>query len=318
MNRRVRFGAGLTLFVLLLSAIIYLADQPRRRWAEAARAESQAAPKTVGLAGSPVPASLDGRQVFPFSIIQGGAHSVGELKEAIAADPVVAAHYANFDLANTRVVTLAAPRLAHVSYRIGDAVYWTRKQLVLRAGEKVLTDGVHMARTRCGNQLAELPGEVSAFEPPAAFMDTPLAGAAGRTPQLVAGLPIPLVTGGPGFLTMPGRALPVLAGVIPAGGSPGDPIVHDPPFDGPLFPPGHPGVPPGDPGLPPGPPPPTNSVTPRDPPGGDIPPPVQVPEPGTGLLTLGAAAAYGAKRLKRMAAERAESRVARRGTRDVP
>jgi hypothetical protein len=43
MRERVRFGAGLTLFMLLLAAAMYIADQPRRRWAATVEAESRRA-----------------------------------------------------------------------------------------------------------------------------------------------------------------------------------------------------------------------------------------------------------------------------------
>ena len=39
----------------------------------------------------------------------------------------------------------------------------------------MLTDGIHVARTRCGNQVADVPGEVSPFEPPAEEMEVPIA-----------------------------------------------------------------------------------------------------------------------------------------------
>jgi hypothetical protein len=40
-------------------------------------------------------------------------------------------------------------------------VYWTRRLITLHKGEKLLTDGVHFARARCGNRLVESPTEPS-------------------------------------------------------------------------------------------------------------------------------------------------------------
>ena len=105
----------------------------------------------------------------------GGAHSPESLRTAIAADPVARLHYANFDLAKVRVVRLTEPLVAHVSYRIGDRVFWTRKPLLLKADETLLTDGFHYARTRCGNQLAVVPGVTSADEPSAEALEIPVA-----------------------------------------------------------------------------------------------------------------------------------------------
>jgi hypothetical protein len=87
----------------------------------------------------------DGRPVYPYSVIPGGAPTVDVLRQAINTDPVVRVHYANFNLARTHVVRLRVPRVAHVSYRLGNAVYWTKRAVVLKVGETVLTDGRHFA-----------------------------------------------------------------------------------------------------------------------------------------------------------------------------
>ena len=114
------------------------------------------------------------RQVYPYSVISGGAHSAGDLKAAIAADPVVASHYQGFDVGRTRVMVMDRARTAYLSYRIHNAVYWTKKPVVVPAGELVLTDGARMARTRCGNQLSDVPGETSDEEPAPGVMDVPV------------------------------------------------------------------------------------------------------------------------------------------------
>ena len=125
----------------------------------------------------PLNASLPGvpqRAVFPYSVVPGGVESVSELRKAIATDPVVAAHYKGFNLSKARMERLGTPQVAYVSYRVGDHVYWTRKPLVLPAGERVITDGSRIARTRCANQVANLPGATSPAEPAAAALDTPV------------------------------------------------------------------------------------------------------------------------------------------------
>jgi hypothetical protein len=180
---RWRFAAGCSLFALALAAgLLYVGRQQSRQLAVAV--EADLAQATLGPDVPAVPAAVVERPVYPYSIIDGGARTVDELKEAIAKDPVVAAHYAGFDLEKTKVVRLDQPKIAHVSYRLGKAVYWTRKPLVIGAGETVLTDGVHVARTRCANQLTEKPGEISPAEPAAALLDVPVKAAAASTPSL--------------------------------------------------------------------------------------------------------------------------------------
>jgi hypothetical protein len=180
---RWRFAAGCSLFALALAAsLLYVGRRQSRQLAVAVEADLAQAILVPDVPA--VPAAVVERPVYPYSIIDGGARTVDELKEAIAKDPVVAAHYAGFDLEKTKVVRLDQPKIAHVSYRLGKAVYWTRKPLVIGAGETVLTDGVHVARTRCGNQLTEKPGEISPAEPAAALLDTPVKAAAASTPSL--------------------------------------------------------------------------------------------------------------------------------------
>jgi hypothetical protein len=165
--------------IVTLALIAFSLLQLSRRPAVSAEPLPPQADRTAALIAIPTEPADVGfvppkPSVFPYSIIPGGASTPRALKEAIAADPVVSAHYANFDVARTRVVRLAEPRVAHVSYRTGNEVFWTRRPVLLPAGETLLTDGTHYARTRCGNQLAVAPGAVSAEEPAPQTLDTPV------------------------------------------------------------------------------------------------------------------------------------------------
>lgn len=117
------------------------------------------------------------RPVYPYSIIPGGIASVAALRSALAHDPVAAAHYAAFDLATARVVQVEEARSVYVSYRKGDDVFWTSKKLRLVVGETLITDGQHISRTRCGNQISDEPRmPVSlAGDPEPQTLDTPVA-----------------------------------------------------------------------------------------------------------------------------------------------
>jgi hypothetical protein len=116
------------------------------------------------------------RPLYPYSIIPGGVESADELRKAVANDPVVAAHYAGFDLDHVHVVRLAEARSAFVSYRKHNTVFWTSKKLNLPAGETLITDGLHTSRTRCGNQVSDVPRTPTApaGEPTPETLTTPL------------------------------------------------------------------------------------------------------------------------------------------------
>jgi PEP-CTERM motif-containing protein len=114
--------------------------------------------------------SLDGnysaRPIYPYSVIPGGVESAAELRNSVTRDPVVAEHYGDFDVARARVVRLDQDRFLYVSYRLGNRVFWSKKRFTIHKGEAVITDGEHMARTRCGNRVADVAaGPMMAVEP---------------------------------------------------------------------------------------------------------------------------------------------------------
>jgi hypothetical protein len=180
--------------------------------------------------------------VYPYSIIPGGLVSVAELRSAVAHDPVVAAHYAAFDLANARAVQVKEARAVYVSYRRGDDVFWTSKKLRLAVGETLVTDGQHIARTRCGNQVSDEPRmPVSlAGDPEPQMLDTPVPyeiiepfvasiggeiGGGGIPANAVpsfaltgAGGGVGGTIGGPGISSVP--IIPATGGVFPGPGNP--------------------------------------------------------------------------------------------------
>ncbi len=134
------------------------------------------APPPLNFAGSrPLsPAGVNTRPLYPYSIVPGGVTNAGELRQAIANDPIVAAHYAGFNLAQVRAIRLTGVRFVYVSYRMGDRVYWTRRKLRLASGETLLSDGTNLARTRCGNRISETPvGPVGPAEPPSETLERP-------------------------------------------------------------------------------------------------------------------------------------------------
>lgn len=97
------------------------------------------------------------RPVYRHSVVPGGVQDVDELRQAMERDPVVRQHYEQLRLSKIEETTVPQPEWAYVSYRIGEQVYWTRRPVLLQKGEKLLTDGRNVVRTRCGNQVAFAP-----------------------------------------------------------------------------------------------------------------------------------------------------------------
>jgi hypothetical protein len=304
---RSRIGAAAGLLglccILLLGAILELGVGS---WQPVAIAEPAAAP--FWPPSSILLSTGRSRTVYPYSVIAGGAETGQELRQAAAVDPVVAQHYADFDIANAHRVTLDAPKLVYVSYRIGNKVFWTKKKVTLRKGEAMLSDGRNMARARCGNRISVLPVRpLAPLEPSSSELEAPEFPPIVSTPYLAAyTAPVPAFVpgpvqspGGPGAAFVPVAPffpLPGGGGIVgsknsstpPPGGGGGTP----PPGGGGGTPPpgGGGGTPP--PGGGGGTPPPGG--------GGGTPPPVGVPEPGTAALVLiGLGAAMRARRKRK-------------------
>jgi len=203
------------------------------------------------------------RILYPYSVIPGGVRNSAELRNAVAHDAVVAQHYSDFNLREVRVARLQEARSVFVSYRVGSRILWTKSRLKLPAGETVVTDGEHMARTRCGNRISEAPvGPVLNNEPSPEALEIPADGgllaASESSPEL------PLVVPPMTAIVVPHQTpgsifIPIVPPLFPIGGTPSSPGIPT----GALSPPN----------VPPAPPPP--------PP----PPAISTPEP-SGLLML--------------------------------
>jgi hypothetical protein len=115
------------------------------------------------------------RMVYPYSVIPGGVRSREELAENFVKDPVVASHFADFGISQSKIVRAEETQFMHVSYRMRNKVYWTKKTVKIPKGESLITDGRDTARTRCGNKVSVLPQEpVSDEEPPVETFDIPI------------------------------------------------------------------------------------------------------------------------------------------------
>jgi hypothetical protein len=227
------------------------------------------------------------RPVYPYSVIPHGIESAQELQAAIHHDPIVSAHYSDFRVRAVRFIRLRRERQFFVSYRLGNRVYWTKRKLKLHAGELLLTDGTHLARTRCGNRLSEIPATpTSSSEPTDRLVTTPVVLRPEPTADPLPGSPMwpgstapvllvassPAPPGSRGFIPL---APPILccvtsSGPSPTPNSPSHPT--PPPTSSPSPSPTPPSQPP--PYFPPEPP------SPSQPTGQPIP----TPEPGSLLL----------------------------------
>src|SRR4029077_4830530 len=122
----------------------YSASQPTLEWAQGQPSQSLA--QLAGPAVSSSPPTKTPRVVYPYSVIPGGVRNGHDLEELSAHDRVVAQHFSGFNFEKAKIIELAQAQLVYLSYRIGNRVFWTRKRIQLRRGERLITDGQIAAR----------------------------------------------------------------------------------------------------------------------------------------------------------------------------
>ena len=198
------------------------------------------------------------RPIYRHSVVPGGVYTPDELRDALALDAVVAAHYTGLDANAIRADIVTRDRFAYVSYRKNDRIYWTRNKVLLTEGETILTDGASQIRARCGNCISDTPMlPVAESEPdPVEFdrlVDESEPANAGE-PSLAAAVgPLGSDYSGPGGFAAPGGFAGGPAGGAggPVGGAsasgetgvpPGASIVGEGPRGGGSFPAGFPGL----------------------------------------------------------------------------
>jgi len=104
--------------------------------------------------------------IYPYSVIPGGVRNREELINSIAGDRVVAAHYADFNVSEAKIIRAEETRSLYVSYRIKNKIYWTSKKAKIPKGEPLITDGRCEARARCGNRVSAFQLEPIGKEEP--------------------------------------------------------------------------------------------------------------------------------------------------------
>ena len=200
-RRRVRrAAAALAVLTVLATTILGLSFHLPSRWNSPSNqlpSEWEQGDLSQNLAelaatsvSAPVPPPR--RVVYPYSVVAGGIQAPQELREVSEHDQVVGLHYAGFDFQNARMIELQEARLVYLSYRIGDRIFWTKRKVSLRKGEKLITDGKITARARCANQISPVAVEaISPQEPPLEKFEEPIlmAGSAIQIPFPEATLP---------------------------------------------------------------------------------------------------------------------------------
>lgn len=138
--------------------------------------------------------------------------NIEDFRVVVGNDPVLTAHFADFDWVHAKTGNLDEAIWTEVSYRKGDAIAKTRKKIKLPKGDGFITDGKRRVRTYCCNDYVvdPPPTEVQAT-PLTEKVDNPV-----RRQEMVAGPPAQQSSNAPAQQSAgpPGPA-PKLAAVRP-------------------------------------------------------------------------------------------------------
>jgi hypothetical protein len=178
-NRRRRWHRQRLLLITIcvvcsLSAGAYFFTASHSRLVRPAKQGTALRQASDGSQVPPVSQRRSARPVYPYSVVRGGAYTPAELMHAVGSDPVAASHYAGFDYRRLHMEASRFTGRVYVSYRIGNAVYWTSHPVWLQRNEPLITDGTLYARARCGNRIALQPQRpVALIEPLSSTLETP-------------------------------------------------------------------------------------------------------------------------------------------------
>jgi hypothetical protein len=200
----------------LVAAVVMTHQSPL--WSHRLKQNGLPSSKSPGIYQTSMVVEQVTRKVYPYSIAPGGAKNLDEAKRAMK-DPAIQANYANVDFAHLRQVKLKKSFSGYASYRWDEKIYWTSRELTLRVGETVFTDGVHLVRGRCLNSFSQFPMlPIRPNEPTEQVLDTPveipvIAYAFLKLPVFAPELPL-----SPGALTPTVPIFPPASPATPGGG----------------------------------------------------------------------------------------------------
>jgi len=95
--------------------------------------------------------------ILNYSLIPGGISTLVEFRAAVAANSVLRARFADFNWDAAYITRTQNPMYVFVSFVKDGHLFWTKKPMLIPAGEAIITDGVHTILMRCGNEIAWTP-----------------------------------------------------------------------------------------------------------------------------------------------------------------
>jgi hypothetical protein len=94
---------------------------------------------------------------YNFSVVPNGVDTIEHFCDAVANDPSIG----EFNCGAAHEGKMHQPEMLFMTFRKAGKVTWTRKPVLVKAGERIYTDGFHTYLARCANQIRFTPMEPS-------------------------------------------------------------------------------------------------------------------------------------------------------------
>mgnify|MGYP001767837588 CR=1 FL=1 len=150
---------------------------------------------------------------------RGAIHSVEDFRKMVDSDPILKAHFANFNWDKAQMGKLEKSMRAYVHYRKDDIIFLKKTPIVLPAGDGFITDGDTLVRTNCCNSYN--PVSDLDIDPAAGPMQP-------QMPLSMESVPLPPVPGQPATVDNPMTPVTKATGASPIA-LPMPPPVYPPP-----------------------------------------------------------------------------------------
>ena len=131
---------------------------------------------------------------------KGVVRNVADFRRVVENDPVLTAHFEDFDWGKAKQGTLEDAVWTPVAYRTGDVIRMTKKRILLPKGDGFITDGTRRVRTYCCNDYSESAPPPQVLAPPTEEnVDSAVPRPKGAEPprEMVAGPPAQYSAGSP-------------------------------------------------------------------------------------------------------------------------
>jgi hypothetical protein len=168
MNKKIIVTLAAFLLLMLFFVVANHSRAAKHNVAPQKRTGGASQPAATTPQDKPAAASVIHASFRPLNLalLSGGFTSVDEFQQRIANDPTLHSFFGSCSDTQASMQQLPNDILVFATFRRGEDIKWTRKQMLVRKGEYVLTFCGKTVLNRCGNLISWVPMQPSEDVPP--------------------------------------------------------------------------------------------------------------------------------------------------------